>query len=165
MKHLPILFAFLFMACVSSQKNVEFDPETYAATITAEELKEHLYTYAGDDFMGREAGTEGEDVAINYLKNEYESIGIDGGMPDGAYFMPMTLNSYRENRTLEASNVLAFIEGKKNMNMIFKVSMFWMLLETLTIESGHFVRTSCELKQVHLQFNTNMTGLSSKPGK
>ena len=65
MKPLPILFAFLFMACVSSQKNVEFDPETYAATITAEELKEHLYTYAGDDFMGREAGTEGEDVAIN----------------------------------------------------------------------------------------------------
>ncbi len=122
MKHLPILFAFLFMACVSSQKNVEFDPETYAATITAEELKEHLYTYAGDDFMGREAGTEGEDVAINYLKNEYESIGINGGMPDGAYFMPMTLNSYRENRTLEASNVLAFIEGSEIPNEILVIT-------------------------------------------
>ena len=35
MKHLPVLFAFLFMVCVSSQKNVGFDPETYAATITA----------------------------------------------------------------------------------------------------------------------------------
>jgi hypothetical protein len=42
MKHLPILFAFLCMACVSSQKSIDFDPETYAATITAEELKAHL---------------------------------------------------------------------------------------------------------------------------
>jgi hypothetical protein len=82
MKHLPILFTFLCMACVSSQKNIAFDPETYAASITAEELKAHLYTYAGDDFMGREAGTEGEEVAINYLKSEYESLGINGGMPE-----------------------------------------------------------------------------------
>jgi hypothetical protein len=110
------------MACVSSQKNIAFDPETYAASITAEELKAHLYTYAGDDFMGREAGTEGEDVAINYLKGEYESLGIDGGMPDGAYFMPMTLNSYRENRTLEASNVLAFIEGSEKPNEILVIT-------------------------------------------
>ena len=72
--------------------------------------------------MGREAGTEGEDVAINYLKNEYESMGIDGGMPDGAYFMPMTLNSYRENRTLEASNVLAFIEGSEIPNEILVIT-------------------------------------------
>jgi hypothetical protein len=43
MKYLPILFTFLCMACVSSQKNIAFDPETYAASITAEELKAHLY--------------------------------------------------------------------------------------------------------------------------
>ena len=122
MKYLPIIFTFLCMACVSSQKNIAFDPETYAASITAEELKAHLYTYAGDDFMGREAGTEGEEVAINYLKGEYESLGINGGMPDGAYFMPMTLNSYRENRTLEASNVLAFIEGSEKPNEILVIT-------------------------------------------
>ena len=57
MKQLPLLFAFLYMGCVSSQRSNDFGPEAYAATITAEELKSHLYIYAGDDFMGREAGT------------------------------------------------------------------------------------------------------------
>ena len=62
MKHLPVLFAFLFMACVSSQKNVEFAPETYAATITAEDLQAHLYTYAGDEFM----------VRVNHCQMQYQ---------------------------------------------------------------------------------------------
>ena len=122
MKQLPILFTFLCMACASSQKNIDFSPEAYASTITAEELKANLYEYASDDFMGREAGTEGEIIAINYLKSEYESIGIDGGMPDGGYFMPMTLKSYRENRSLEASNVLAFIEGSEMPNEILVIT-------------------------------------------
>ena len=122
MKQLSLLFVFLYMGCVSSQRIVDFGSETYAATITAEELKSHLYIYAGDDFMGREAGTEGEIIAINYLRSEYESIGIEGGMPDGAYFMPMTLNSYRENSTLEASNVLAFIRGSQIPNEILVIT-------------------------------------------
>ncbi len=122
MKHLPLLLAFLFVACVSSQKNIAFDPETYATTITAQELKEHLYTYASDAFLGREAGTEGETIAINYLKAEYESLGIKGGMPNGDYFMPMTLNAYRENKTFDANNVLAYIEGSEKPDEILVIT-------------------------------------------
>ena len=69
MKQLILLFAFLYVGCVASQKTIESGPEAYAATITAEELKAHLYIYASDDFMGREAGTKGEIIAINYLKS------------------------------------------------------------------------------------------------
>ena len=109
-----ILIPIILLLIVSSsfgKKITEKGPELYAASITSSELKDHLYTYASDEFMGREAGTEGEITAINYLKSQYESIGIKGGMPNGDYFMPMTVNSYRENRSIECSNVLAFIEG------------------------------------------------------
>ena len=47
-----------------------------AETITEQELKTHLYTYASDDFEGRETGTEGQKKAINYLVSYYTSLGI-----------------------------------------------------------------------------------------
>lgn len=113
MRYNILVFSFLFIACASSRKNTEFSPSAYANTITASELKEHLYTYASDDFLGRETGTEGETIAINYLKEQYESMGIRGGMPDGAYFMPMSLYAHRENKTINANNVLAYIKGSE----------------------------------------------------
>ncbi|MGA0155253.1 MAG: peptidase, partial [Flavobacteriaceae bacterium] len=47
-----------------------------ASTITEQELKEHLYTYASDDFEGRETGTAGQKKAIEYLVSQYSSLGI-----------------------------------------------------------------------------------------
>ena len=39
----------------------------FAKTITEKDLKDHLYTYASDEFQGRDTGSEGEDIAIKYL--------------------------------------------------------------------------------------------------
>lgn len=55
----------------SDQEQIEL-----AATITEEELKEHLYTYASDDFEGRETGTAGQKKAVEYLVSQYSSLGI-----------------------------------------------------------------------------------------
>ncbi len=112
----------MFTACVTSQDNSVHSPETYAASITAEELKEHLYTYASDEFEGRETGTSGEIKAINYLKAQYEALEIQGGMPNGDYFMPMSLNSYRDDKTIEATNVLAYIEGSEKPNELLVIT-------------------------------------------
>ena len=107
------LSCIMFFSCATSQDNNTSNPVTYAESITAEELKEHLYTYASDEFLGRETGTAGETKAINYLKANYQALDITGGMPNGDYFMPMTLNSYRENKMIDANNVLAYIEGSE----------------------------------------------------
>jgi Zn-dependent M28 family amino/carboxypeptidase len=107
MKHILILTSAFLLSCVTAQNNVEVTPITFANTITTTELKEHLYVYASDAFMGRETGTEGEMLAVNYLKDQYEILGIKGGMPNGNYLMPMTLGS------LKGNNVLAFIEGSE----------------------------------------------------
>ena len=98
MKQLIFFGGLLFLSCATSQRIMEVNPSTYASSITSDELKEHLYIYASDEFMGREAGTEGETIAINYLKDQYKALDIKGGMPDGAYFMPMNLNAPRENK-------------------------------------------------------------------
>ena len=66
MKNLTYLSTLLLIfSCVTEAQTVV----DYAESITETELKTHLFTYASDEFMGREAGTEGEILAINFLKD------------------------------------------------------------------------------------------------
>ena len=68
----------------------------FAKTITEKDLKDHLYTYASDEFQGRDTGTEGEDIAIKYLADFYKSEGIKPGN-NGSYLQNIKLNIRRGN--------------------------------------------------------------------
>jgi len=101
MKKALLIIVALAMACNSSQKTVteqapepvksEVGPITFAATITEAELKEHLYTYASDEFEGRETGKPGQKKAIAYLKAEYEKLGLPAAQANGDYFQNVPL--------------------------------------------------------------------------
>jgi len=100
MKNLLFVAICLAMGCNSSQKTVteaanapaeKADPVTFASTITEEELKEHLYTYASDEYEGRETGKSGQKKAVAYLKAEYEKLGIPAAKSDGDYFQKVPL--------------------------------------------------------------------------
>jgi hypothetical protein len=58
------------------------DPRPFAATITAEDLKTHLYVVASKDFEGRETGTEGQRKAAAYIENDFKSLGLLPGNKD-----------------------------------------------------------------------------------
>ena len=120
-KFYNITFLFLFVY-VSSQNTEVVDVTLYGNSITANELKEHMYIYASDKFQGREAGTAGEILAINYLKNEYEKIGVKGGMQNGDYFMPMNVYAGRERRNIDSFNVLAFIKGDEKPDELLVIT-------------------------------------------
>ncbi len=102
MKKLILCVVGLSMACNSSQKTVTepvvestkviaVSPETYAATVTEDDLKKHLYTYASDDFEGRETGQPGQKKAVAYLKEHYVKLGIPAAKSDGDYFQKVPL--------------------------------------------------------------------------
>ncbi len=103
MKHILFVAMLFAMACNSSQKisqetatmpdtaKAVQGPTTFAASITEAELKEHLYTYASDEFEGRETGKEGQHKAVAYLKSEYEKLGIPAAKADGNYFQEVPL--------------------------------------------------------------------------
>ncbi len=93
----------LAIACNTSQKTVaeltQINSEEplatpYASTITQAELKEHLYTYASDEFEGRETGQPGQKKAVEYLKNAYIDLGIPAAKENGEYFqnVPLEMN-------------------------------------------------------------------------
>ncbi len=99
MKKLSLLVLGFAFACNTSQKTVSevaktqpvVNPVPYAETITEAELKEHLYTYASDEFEGRETGTPGQKKAIAYIKSHYESLGVPPAKADGDYFQKVPL--------------------------------------------------------------------------
>lgn len=57
-----------------------------AATITAADLKKHLYIIAADEMEGRETGQPGQKKAAQYLKGEFEKLGLPPVGEDGGYF-------------------------------------------------------------------------------
>ncbi|NAS30000.1 M28 family peptidase [Flavobacteriaceae bacterium R38] len=79
-------------------KKKDYNPTTYAETITQEDLKTHLYKYASDEFQGRETGQPGQKMAVNYLKDNYVKLGIPAAQDNGEYFqnVPLEISSIPE---------------------------------------------------------------------
>ncbi len=57
-------------------------PDAYAKTITAEDLKKHLYVIASPEMEGRETGTEGQRKAAAYIEAYFKQIGLKPGNGD-----------------------------------------------------------------------------------
>jgi len=64
---------------------------TDAPAITAEAILGHIETLASDEFEGRLPGTTGEAKTVAYLKEQYQSMGLEPGNPDGTYVQAVPL--------------------------------------------------------------------------
>ena len=85
MRKLFVCIALLTVAFTHAQKSP--NPTPYAKTITADDLKKHLYIVAGKEMGGRETATEGERKAAAYIEAQFRAIGLQPGNDD-SYQMP-----------------------------------------------------------------------------
>ena len=81
----PLLFASLLCAAGAVQAQKIANPEPFAKTVTAADLKKHLYIVASADFEGRETATEGQRKAAAYIENHFRSLGLLPGGGNGSY--------------------------------------------------------------------------------
>lgn len=90
-------FALSVLACGSSQQSVTndtavaIDPQVYGNSITAAELKDLLYTFASDEFEGRDTDSKGQKMAVEFLKDYYVALDIPSPMADGDYYQEVPL--------------------------------------------------------------------------
>lgn len=84
------------------QSTVPYDKEE-----ATKNLKQHITILASDEFEGREAGTNGEKLAYEYITKQYQSIGLEPKGTDG-YLQPFPFTGAGE---ATANNAL--IIGKK----------------------------------------------------
>ena len=83
--------------------------------ISAEGLTYHIEKLSADDFMGRMPFTEGETKTVEYIKEQYEELGLKPGNGNSYYQeVPMV--------ELEAGNMslLSISNGSENLELNFK---------------------------------------------
>ncbi|WP_166961173.1 M28 family metallopeptidase [Yeosuana marina] len=122
-KILTLFICFCSLTSCHSQNNIldSEDISAYAKTIKASELKEALYTYASDEFEGRKTGEPGQKKAVDYLRNQYVSMGIPSPISEGDYFQDIP-ESFFSNGINASENVLAYIKGSEKPDEVVIIS-------------------------------------------
>ncbi len=116
----------LTVSCNSAQNassKIKMTPADYANTITAEELKTHLYTFADDKMEGRMTGENGNNKAAEYLRNFYMDEGISSPIEDKNYYQSIPADYFKDATNGNPSqNVVAFIKGSEKPEEIIVLS-------------------------------------------
>ncbi|MBZ0328298.1 MAG: M20/M25/M40 family metallo-hydrolase [Altibacter sp.] len=103
---------------VSSPSRVD-----YANTITADELKTHLYIFAGDAMEGRMTGQKGQKLAAEYLRNFYMDQGIPSPIEDKNYYQAIPAEYFGRMKDPKGSeNVVAYIKGSEKPEEVIVLS-------------------------------------------
>ncbi|WP_026451926.1 M28 family metallopeptidase [Aequorivita capsosiphonis] len=120
-----LIFSPFILSCNATQntkgpkkKNID-----YANTITAKELKEHLYTYAGDAMEGRMTGSKGQRMAADYIRDFYIKEGIAPAPGTDNYFQHIPVSFFAGKNDPKASeNVIAYIKGSEKPDEVIVIS-------------------------------------------
>ncbi len=124
-----VLLGMLFILSTSCSSQIAkvstADPTEYVNTITAADLKKHLYVVASDAMEGRETGSAGQKKAGNYLVNHYKTntVSFPKGATDYYQRIPASfLNAIRNDNLPDSENIWAYIEGSEKPEEVIVIS-------------------------------------------
>jgi len=110
---LKILVAIiLFASCESNKK-----PEATPVEVDQTTIGQHMERLASDEFLGRKPFTEGEVKTVNYLKDEFEKLGLLPGNGDSFFQdVPMVeiTGTPSENMVISGKNTTISLERLKD---------------------------------------------------
>ncbi len=124
----PIVLLFSAFILSSCAVNMGYDGKAFKSSyesITAQELKKHLYIVASDEMEGRATGSEGMKKAGKYLIAEYGKMGVSHPkvMTDFYQKIPSAYFGNRRGTTHpDSENILAYIEGSEKPEELIVIS-------------------------------------------
>jgi Zn-dependent M28 family amino/carboxypeptidase len=80
-------------------------------TIRPDAIRAHMQFLSDDLMEGRETGTRGYMLAANYIRSQFEALGLKPGGTNGSYFQQVPLRRARLNR--DQSSFVVKRNGKK----------------------------------------------------
>ncbi|MBK9487785.1 MAG: hypothetical protein IPO07_02565 [Haliscomenobacter sp.] len=83
----------ILLLSITLKAQMDQTAQRFAATITAEDLKNHLFKLTSAEFEGRETGTEGQRLAANYLASQMKSWNLPAIGEAGSYFQYITFTN------------------------------------------------------------------------
>ncbi|MEO6655978.1 MAG: M28 family peptidase, partial [Pyrinomonadaceae bacterium] len=72
-------------------------------SIQADKILEHIKILASDKFEGRNTGSKGEILTVNYLVDQFKRAGLKPGNPDGTYVQKVPLVGFLSQPQIELS--------------------------------------------------------------
>jgi Zn-dependent M28 family amino/carboxypeptidase len=85
---------FLFAALISTSfaaDDSSSPPKSAIDTITSDNLMRHIKVLSSDKFEGRAPGSKGEELSVKYIADQFKSLGLKPGNPDGTYMQAVPL--------------------------------------------------------------------------
>src|SRR4030095_12786254 len=92
---LALLFLFIPLFVFAQKKNK--NTVKYASSITAEDMKKHLYIIASKEMEGRDTPSPGLEKAASYIEEQFRTMGL----------LPGNKDSYRQYYPLYKDSMLA----------------------------------------------------------
>jgi Zn-dependent M28 family amino/carboxypeptidase len=89
-----LLLLFSFNICA---EQIIYIPEASINKIDAEGLLTHTKILSSDEYEGRGVGKKGEELAINYIANNFKSLGLKPGGDGDTYFQKVPLTGISPN--------------------------------------------------------------------
>jgi len=90
----------------------------FSADINAADFGEMVKTLASDEFEGRAPGSKGEELTVNYIRDQMQRIGLQPGNGDSWFQdVPMT------ETTADETTVLKITQGGKTTDLKFGTDM------------------------------------------
>ena len=138
-KSILLLSALFIVSCSGAQqaeKEKKNSPENYLKTISAADLKTHLYIVADDNMEGRQTGEAGQKRAGQYLIDQYKAIGVPYPTAAKSYYQQVPaafMNKSRGVNLKDSENIWAFIEGSEHPEQIIVISAHY---DHIGVENG-----------------------------
>ncbi len=90
-------------------------PVAELPTVDADAVLGHIKVLASDEYEGRLPGTKGEELTVAYLTDQFKSMGLAPGNPDGTYVQKVPLVGITA-----APAPLTFRKGRSRLTLKFK---------------------------------------------
>ncbi len=87
--------------------------------ISEAELKKNLYIIASPEMEGRNAGSEGEIKAGNFIADYYKKLGVNG--PNNTYFQLIPAGTFKSVKG-QMRNVMGFVKGSEKPEEIVVIT-------------------------------------------
>jgi Zn-dependent M28 family amino/carboxypeptidase len=86
------LLTFVLLICIAAcSRNQPIDVLTGVNSIQPADIMRHTRVLASDAYEGRAPGTAGEESTVKYLAEQFRSLGLEPGNPDGTYVQKVPL--------------------------------------------------------------------------
>ena len=86
-----IILAIASIAALSGCSRGQSPPTAALASFSGDRILNHIRVLSSDEFEGRGPGSNGEQLTIKYVEDQFRSAGLEPGNPDGTYLQSVPL--------------------------------------------------------------------------